>query len=337
MLARQNENANLKSTAALLSKSVADLFLNVRGGRKSEGFGVELEMEGVRVGPSILNTQGQEGLSVTVQNSWSTHRDGSLRVYEGYEPCEWVFRAPLGLAESKRSVEDLFTLLRYARSRIICSNRTSCHVHYNVQTRKVYEVLNLFILFTILEDILGAYCGEDRNGNLFCLSSRHASRTIHQIQTSLERGTLSIPRDERYASLNMCSLGKFGTVEYRGMRGLDSAESVNKWLDIISLLGNYAFNSIENPALLIEQVSAQGPVGFVREVLGNYYEEVVGAEMSEDYIAHSVYEGLRLTQGLAYSIGSCWGLIRKNVPDFWEQESKKAAHYRIPVDLDIEF
>lgn len=279
-----------------------------RGGRVGDLFGVELECEGKRV--EIIG-DGE------ILKAWAPHQDGSLRANHG-GACEWVFNGPVSYKTSYERINLLFDHFQKNNSKIVCSNRTSCHVHFNMADKNVYQLVNLFILFTIFEDIMDSYCGEDRNGNLFCLSSRHAEDQVRWVEDAcFRKHVLNFDGNMRYCSLNLASINKFGTVEFRGMRGLDTREGMLEWLEILNEFCMYACYKMKNPVTVIEQISAKTPLGFMKEVFSEANVRKLTAGMNEAQINGSVYEGLRLVQMLCYRIGTEFDQVRLRGRDFW--------------------
>lgn len=281
-----------------------------RGGKQGDLFGVELECEGKQV--------DFDGEDRELLKSWAPHDDGSLRKHHG-SSCEWVFNGPVGYDQSIIRVNQLFDYFDKRKAKLVLSNRTSTHVHFNMGDKNAYQVVNLFILFAILEDIFGRYCGEDRNGNLFCLSSRHAYDQVRWVEDICFKhlGFGNLREDMRYCALNIASINKFGTVEFRGMRGLDNRQDMLDWLSIINEFVDYACYKMHNPVDIIESISVKTPLGFLKEIFSkdNFMKLTKGID--EQDINNSIYEGLRLVQMLCYRIGTEFDKVRLKGKDFW--------------------
>jgi hypothetical protein len=278
--------------------------------KQGDLFGVELECEGVNV--------GFYGMNEKLLKDWAPHNDGSLRAYKGNPPCEWVFNGPVKYEQAVERVNSIFDYFDKQKTRLVQSNRTSVHVHFNMSDKNAYQLVNMFILFTILEDLMDRYCGEDRNGNLFCLSSRHAEEQVRWMQDACFKNfRFNYNEQNRYTSFNVAAINKFGTVEFRGMRGLDNREDILAWLDILNEFTDYACYKMENPVTLIEEISIKTPIGFIKEVFSkeNFLRLTKGIDESD--INNSIYEGLRLVQMLCYKIGTEFDQVRLRGRDFW--------------------
>lgn len=291
-----------------LNSSIANVVRMVRPAHAGDLFGVELECEGRNVDwdgtPNIVT-------------DWTIHADGSLRGNHG-SACEWVFNGPAKYKKSVERIETLFNYFEARKAKLVTSNRTSTHVHFNMGDKYAYQLVNMFILFAILEDILDRYCGEDRNGNLFCLSSRHAEEQVGwMLDACFKNYNFNTREDRRYCSFNFAAVAKFGTVEFRGMRGLDNREAVLEWLSILNEFCDYACYKMRNPVDIVEGISMKTPTGFIKEIFSKENANILLRGLSEQEINHSVFEGVRLIQMLAYKVGTEFDQVRLRGRDFW--------------------
>ena len=117
---------------------------------KGDLFGVELELEGRGVALQDVATRG-----------WTRHHDGSLRG----ESNEFCTAGPKTFTETQKLVTELFKKFKDNGVKINDSIRTSTHVHLNFGDKTMKQVVNFFVLFTVLEEVLAYYSGEDRKGN----------------------------------------------------------------------------------------------------------------------------------------------------------------------------
>lgn len=300
-----------------LNSPVADVTPMVRRAKTGDLFGIELECEGYAV-------DWDGGDDIVIQ--WEPHRDGSLRNNHG-DACEWVFRGPAPYEKSIERVNLLFDYFSRCKARLVCSNRTSTHVHFNMSDKQAYQVVNMFILFTIFEDLLDRYCGEDRRGNLFCLSSRHAEQQVRWVEDAcFKTGTFNFLDNNRYCAFNLAALNKFGSVEFRSMRGLDNREDMLAWLEILKEFTDYACYTMKNPVNLIEEISMVTPLGFVKKVFSPKNALKLTHGIDEHVIDASIYEGLRLVQMLCYRVGTEFDQVRMKGKDFWASFQKDAPH-----------
>lgn len=288
--------------------------------RTGDLFGLEIECEGEGV--------AWDGKDAEVIKMWNPVRDGSLRSYLGHSPQEWIFKGPVSFENSKKRVEGLFDYFSRKKTKLVMSNRCSVHVHYNMSDKNCYQVVNLFILYTILEDILDNYCGDDRRGNLFCLSSRMAEGQVGWVGDALFRynSFAYIRNSDRYCSLNLASLNKFGSVEFRGMRGLDNQEDIIAWLKILSEFCEYAVYKMKNPITVVENLSLKGPETFLREIFSAESYQRLTDKISIEDIQGSMYEGVRLIQMMCYRVGTEFDQVKFRGKDFWASLGESKNH-----------
>jgi hypothetical protein len=256
-------------------------------------FGLELELEG-----KGLTTQ----LAIP---GWAGHEDGSLR---GESSVEWVSSKPVSYDTTLKKIDQLFKGLEKSGAKIKNSYRTSTHVHLNYSDKYVYQVITTFVVYTILEDIIAHWCGTERSGNLFCLGARDAENTVNVMNDSVFRHNnfAHFNNELRYAGLNLCSLNKFGTIEFRTMRGVDNPKEAKEWVEIVNEFYSFCINNTKSPAEILEMVSHEGARGFVEKIFSKDVADQLVGKMSENEIYSSLYEGLRLIQMFCYNISSHW-------------------------------
>lgn len=282
------------------------------GGKKTVGnkFGVELELEGKGVGLADIPTRG-----------WGRDKEPSLRG----EAIEYTFNTPKTLDESKTAVSDLFKKFAANGVKLNDSFRTSTHVHLNFSDKKVKAALNFFSVFTVVEELLTAYSGEDRSGNLFCITSRDAEGMIRLLSSDLSSGNLrSFTLDKlKYAACNLCTLHKFNTLEVRTMRGAESAEMVNEWLDILNELYEYSLKMV-SPAELPNQLSMFGAGPFLSRIFSEKSKAALLRTFPRDRDLHdSLMEGVRLIQLFAYEYDAAFKVDKVIVA----AKGRKMYHY----------
>lgn len=263
----------------------------VIGVKQTEGnkYGIELELEGRNVGLADVATRG-----------WQRHKDNSLRG----EAIEYITAGAKGLDESKKLLTELFSKFKEHKVKFNDSIRTSTHVHLNFSDKPIKHVVNFFTLFTLFEEVLQYYSGEDRKGNLFCISTREGEGVMGILADSIAKGDLSRFAGDKfkYAACNLSTLYKFGTVEVRTMRGATSAEQINAWLDILNDMYVYACNTMKSPAELVSDLSHLGADGLMRKVFSEANVKELMLSFPKPLTLHySLMEGARILQVFAYN------------------------------------
>lgn len=250
--------------------------------------GLEIECEGNKF-PKDSPTEG-----------WKYVHDGSLR---GQDNAEYVLKTPVRFTEVPEYVNSLFKALDDYGTVLDFSNRTSVHVHLNVQDFHLDRLCAFTSLYFCLEEILTEWCGEHRVGNLFCLRAIDAPATVFQLKRFFQAdGVWSISDRLHYAGLNIHALQKFGSIEIRTLRGVTDPDTVIKWVSILQRLYELS-DTYTDPRQVVDGFSGNGPEAFLKNILGDLYDDVV-SEVCEDkdcdFISEALYRGIRIAQDLCY-------------------------------------
>lgn len=257
------------------------------GKRSKRGqVGVEIEVEGKRV------------FIEKPVPGWTTHNDGSLR---GEENCEYVFSQPYTFETAEAKINALYKQFEDQKTQLDDSNRTSVHVHLNVLDFYSNRLTALMALWFLFEDILTQWCGDHRTGNLFCLRAKDAPAIIGDLRDFVKNRR--IPQEgNHYAALNGEALRKFGSLEFRTMRGSSDPKPIVQWLSILRRLYD-ASDNYKDPRTICEHFSMNGPANFFYEMFGTELSQVIrdGVKMNEDEFRESLYEGVRFAQELCYA------------------------------------
>lgn len=249
-----------------------------RGGE----IGIEIEVEG-------KNLPGRIG------KGWSVTNDGSLR---GEENREFIFSNPVSRKRFESLLFTLDSVMKETGARVDYSERTSVHVHINAQDMTITQTFNFILLYLLLEEPLMHFCGESREGNLFCLRHKDAEYLINILEDVAEGGNFrNLDTSKiRYASLNLSAIAKYGSLEFRGMRGTDDMEVIIRWVNILLRLKDMA-KEFKSPIEIIESFSILGVEGFVLKVFGPFAHIVFAFNDWE----HSIILAMRKMQIVAYN------------------------------------
>lgn len=241
--------------------------------------GVEIEVEG-------------DGLPHT-EKYWSMERDGSLRG----ESMEYVLSKPMSLADCNKALQYLDECYKNNGTVVHDTVRAGVHVHVNVQRLTFPQLFNFITTFLILEEVLVKFCGETREGNLFCLRSGDASYLIDAIvDVARSKNLLSFRSDNlRYAALNVKAIATYGSLEFRSMRGTRDLDLIYKWAALLVGLRDFS-SQFENPQQIIEAFSINGPEAFYKAALEEF-EELLGDGAG---YANQLKDGMRRAQEIAF-------------------------------------
>ena len=270
--------------------------------------GIEIEMEGDR-------------LPAEVAPNWRAEHDGSLRgaalEYVLVEPCK---RDAVGAV-----LDELNEKLRAANAKLKPSPRCGVHVHLNVQHNQLDEVFAIIVMFHILEDVLVHWCGPEREGNLFCLRASDADAAIPVLAGCVQNSNFNglINDNFRYAALNVTSLGKYGSLEFRSLNTPKDFLTIKKWVEILVRMRDKAVE-YKDLRKIVEDVSKYGPLGFLEHVMGPHFRDLNCPDAEA-----MILDGVRRIQEVAYAYGERKPK-RKAPPKPQVQEPPRPAEWGAP-------
>jgi hypothetical protein len=240
--------------------------LNCKPGRGD--FGVEIECEG-------------ENINSDCPAGWKAVDDGSLRGEFPHSRCEFVFSQPASLSKSIERISNLAEAQKTATLNF--SFRTSVHVHVNCQ-QLTWGAYCAFIYTSLLmEGILSKYCGDTRNNNRFCLRVSDAEGIVEHMLGLFANGVESIrairENDVRYGFINIAATQKYGSLEFRGMRGTLDVAILTNWLKCLYNIRKFAIEC-DSPTKVHDLFVKLSPEDFITKILGDvapafYYRDAI--------------------------------------------------------------
>jgi hypothetical protein len=250
--------------------------------------GIEIEVEGKKL-PKEADSP----------KPWVYHVDGSLR---GAENAEYVLDKPIEFDAVPHVVNKLWDAFRSKGSTLDESNRTSVHIHLNVQEFHANRLTSFMALWFVFEEILTEWCGDHRVGNLFCLRAKDAPSIISQLRRFIRSGMRTSLREGlHYAGMNAHAIVKFGSLEIRTLRGVSDPDIINTWVAILRRLYDLSAD-FPDPREICGGFSGTGADAFFEYVLADNAATVrQGIKMDSEGIRTSMYEGVRMAQDLCYA------------------------------------
>jgi len=242
--------------------------------------GIEVEMEG-----SLLPTR---------VSYWNVGGDGSLRG----ESVEYALKLPC----MRRLVKSRVDVLYNSFGKISPSERCGTHIHVNCQQLTSRQVFSFICLYFFFEGLLTKWCGEDREGNLFCLRAEDAEGIIVSlIEDKMNRGYphKACRHYLKYGAINIAALMKFGSLEFRALRTPTSNERILKWVKMLLSLKDLSKDEA-NVEECMMNFSVHGAKSLVQKVFGDNASELVRCCKSEAELDMIVSDGIRRTQTLVY-------------------------------------
>lgn len=197
-------------------------------GTPSQSLEVITSEQGVGIEVEVENHQLSRAPNANV---WMLKGDGSLR-NGGVEyvtvpiAARWAPSALADLLSSSLSTDCCF------------SPRTSIHVHLDVQDYQTEQVMDVVLLYTMLEGLLYKFTGRGRIKNIYC---------VPVFDTSLLKGQAirghmgaTIEAWSKYSGLNLIRLRDLGTMEFRHMHGTFDVRKVSVWIRLLTKMCTYA-------------------------------------------------------------------------------------------------
>lgn len=215
--------------------------------------GIEIEVE--RVKPN----------HITLYTVWEAKPDGSLRD----NGIEYV-SAPINGAHLHFALNQFFGELPKGYR---FSPRTSIHIHLNVLDLTLEQIVGLQLTYSAVEKLLYKFVGHDRDKSNFCVPYYECG--FHRYLGNMldpEEGLSSLIRWEqwRYLGLNIASLVKFGTLEFRHLVGTDDKVLICQWINLLFCLKKFALtHDMQTIKARIEKLNSTSAYDlFVRDVFG---------------------------------------------------------------------
>lgn len=200
--------------------------------------GIELEVEGERL---------PQGDFV----HWDVKPDGSLR-----NGMEYVFKEAKGSLNTRAALKEFKDALTTNRTITDYSFRTSTHVHVNVSNLDIEVVKVMACLFTLFEDEYINYCAKSRKANRFCLGIKDAEGVVDNLATFIRRDSVPSPDIGKYSAMNLCTLSRFGTLEFRCLEGTSDTDRIYLWVRALLSLRKAA-KTVETTSALFKMNKAE--------------------------------------------------------------------------------
>ncbi len=257
--------------------------------------GLEIEVEG-----NVFKKQH-------IPSPWKYVKDGSLR---GEDNAEYILRGPIKFEEVPKALNTLWDMFKETGSVLDVSNRTSVHVHLNVQDFYLNRFCAFTAMYFCIEELLTAWAGDHRVGNLFCLRGKDAPAIVSDLRKFFENNQRYEFYDGlHYAGFNPQALNKFGSIEIRTLRGCTDPETILAWVRMLERLYRRSEDFQDDPRRVVDGFSGHGPIAFLQDMMGPEYNTLRnGIPHTNQEVMEVMYDGIRLAQGLCYCRD--WSLYR---------------------------
>lgn len=248
--------------------------------------GIEVELEGANLPSGPMFNQAAAGI-------WGAHHDGSLRG----SSCEIVLTKPVPREEVHDTLDLASNIMKEVGAILEPSVRTGVHIHVNIRHLTMEQTFIYMLTFLLFETALVRYCGEDRQGNLFCLRSQDAEAYLGALETAIRSNDFNkLYTDQlRYSAMNPKALCEYGSLEFRCLKTPKKIKAIEEWVDILLRLKDFSL-TIKDPRDLIERISIEGGFEIAKQCFGEYAEMLDGGDWTVE-----LYEGLRRIQPAVFS------------------------------------
>lgn len=255
---------------------------NIRKVLDGKEIGIEIEAEGANL------TNGRELIK-----NWKCVHDGSLRG----ESIEYVLKVPVKRGEVNKNLKELCTELKNNNAVVNDSDRCGVHVHINCQDLTVKQVLNFILLYYVFEDVLVKYCGDSREGNLFCLRTCDAEALLHAVYNCQKLQSFNHMHGDifRYASCNISALFKYGTLEFRSLKTPKNFMEIEEWVELLLKVKDHSLKIVDSRDI-VESFTGTGGGAFLEEVFGK-----LSKVLKFDDTRFLLHEAVRRIQYICYA------------------------------------
>lgn len=212
---------------------------------------------------------------------WKVKHDGSLHD----NGAEYLFGRPLF---GEDAIQALVGLINFANEKEFkVTIRTGFHLHVDVRdmTRRQLAIHN--VLYALFEKAVYRFVGHNRDENVFCLPwyrSDAMSNHVNKINSDFHNLRVASEElaEEKYSGLNLDSLARFGSVEFRHALSSKDLDWVIKWINICLSFKKAAITLDTTPLEVIHNLSVVGPENLARQVFGDLYDTLRYPEFETD-------------------------------------------------------
>lgn len=257
------------------------------------------------------DTKGEVGLEIetigkslpnvfTKTKLWAVHADGSVKPRPGEVCMEYVFQQPVGRPKVQQALQELHEEFKAFKSVVEEGRRSnSVHVHLNAQQLTIQQVYTWLAVYFVFEELLVRWAGPNRVGNLFCLRARDAEGVLDLLAQCAKADQFKAFHDDnyRYAAANIVALTKFGSLEFRALRGTVDQKVIQTWINVLLAIKDKSL-TYESPVAVLRDFSRRSPLGFCRHIIP---DEMSWWMMHEGDFQSSLYDGARLSQDFAFA------------------------------------
>jgi hypothetical protein len=263
------------------------------------------------INSSIFKSTSYIGVEVEVERtpnsvftslpSWSRVSEGSI---DGWEA---VLRRPMRTHELFLALNE-FNDVSFNRGAF--TERTSVHIHVDIRDMTFDQFMNFLTLSTMFEAVLYKYVASHRSHNHFCWSLLDCQSTLHRIASICRANRNSENLNSairnnfnadstKYAGINLSSVPRYGSLEFRMHEGTANSTSLIRWINILMSIKEYAMGEGRTPLNILETKQSLGIDSIFTAVLGDYKGILTYEGVDKD-----ILQGIRSAQDFVYVINN---------------------------------
>ncbi len=205
----------------------------------SRKFGIEIEAVGVPMAEvaRALNAAGiptcVEGYNHITKSHWKVVSDSSLSGQYAFELVSPILQGASGLCQ----VETVGRVLTEIGAKV----NKSCGLHVHVDARDIdtAAMKRVCKMWMKYESCFDSVMPESRRNNVFCRSTRNDFRSLDVAFNAIDaardlNGLRAVMGGNRYKKLNLESLVRHGTVEFRQHSGTVDNTKMVMWIELVT-------------------------------------------------------------------------------------------------------
>ena len=241
---------------------------SILGKKKAGDVGIELEAE-----------FDAARAPVPQYKDWLAKPEGSLRDVS----MEYVSASPFKVDKYLRDkIDNLCNAINAPAFKVRKdSPRTSIHVHTNILGLTPTQMFTFGVAYWTIENALFNYCGPGRKNNLFCLRLTDATGAAEYLSDTLKMCVGNelfhyLKSDAiRYSGINWNAAPKFGSLEFRGMRGSTDPEVMYTWAKGLHDLKVNSTSNFKSPAELLDSYAVMDKEVYLGRLLSPEFAKII--------------------------------------------------------------
>ena len=234
-------------------------------------FGVEIEFTGVGIN-TVVDALTAAGVSAfnagythqVFQNRWKLVTDGSVTDYNGIGGE--LVSPPLS---GEQGIEELRKVASVVNAipGIKVDRRCGLHVHVSWDGMTADQIKSVVSRFIKYEGWFDSIFPASRRNNRFCKTVNNALVSMALAARVQEARELAIYANDRYQKLNLCSLTRYGTIEFRQHSGTTDPDKIVNWVLFLEKFIEASVGPAEISASTSYTRRTNRPYGEIREQL----------------------------------------------------------------------